>query len=78
MNYKRVTVNLPDYLYEDLLTLAPARGVSSYVAEAVEDKVLDAKLKPKTEPVDAFLALRKRTRKLSDEEIMEAIHKGRT
>lgn len=78
MNYKRVTVSLPIYVYDDLLLLLPTGGISSYVAEAVEDKILDTKLKPKTDPFDEFLNLRKITTKISDIEIMQAIHKGRT
>jgi len=78
MNYKRVTVSLPSYVYDDLVMLLPTGGISSYVAEAIEDRILDTKLKPKTDPFDEFINLRKITTKISDIEIMQAIHKGRT
>lgn len=78
MNYKRVTVSLPTYLYDDLVMLIPTGSISSYVAEAVEDKILDKKLKPKLDPIDAFLNLRNITTKISGKKIIEAIHKGRT
>jgi hypothetical protein len=35
------------------------------------------KLKPKIDPFDAFLKIRKTTTKLNDKQIMNAIHKGR-
>ena len=78
MNYKRVTVSLPAYLYDDLMMLLPTGGISSYVAEAVEDRILDTKLKPKLDPIEAFLSHRKNLPKLSHQQIMDAIHKGRT
>ena len=77
MNYQRVTVSLPKDLFEDLINLIGKGKVSSFVAEATEEKILEKKLEPK-DPVEAFLALRKKTKKLSDSEIMTAIRKGRT
>jgi len=77
MNYQRVTVSLPKNIYEDLLKLIGKGKVSSFVAEATEEKILDKKIEPK-DPIEAFLALRKKTKKISDSEIMAAIRKGRT
>lgn len=77
MNYKRITVSLPNYLYTDLLTLVPTGGVSCYVADALEEKVLEEKLYKRKDPIKAFFDLRKMTTKLSDKEIMLAIRKGR-
>ncbi|KKQ37817.1 MAG: hypothetical protein US53_C0008G0008 [Candidatus Woesebacteria bacterium GW2011_GWA1_37_7] len=77
MNYQRVTVSLPKYVYEDLISLLGKGKISSFVAEAAEDKLLEKKLEAK-DPIEAFLALRKKTKKISDEEIMAAIRKGRT
>lgn len=77
MNYQRVTVSLPSHIYFDLLSLFGKGKISAVVAEAIEEKLLVEKLKPNTDPIDAFLALRKITPKLSDNEIMAAIRKGR-
>ena len=77
MNYQRVTVSLPKNIYEDLLKLIGKGKVSSFVAEATEEKILDKKIEPK-DPIEAFLALRKKPKKISDSEIMAAIRKGRT
>jgi hypothetical protein len=76
MNTRRVTVSLPNYIYEDLLALIPRGGISGFVSEATEEKLLEKKLEPK-DPVKAFLALRKVTPKLNDRQIMEAIRRGR-
>jgi len=76
MNYKRVTVSLPTYVYEDLVTLLPRGGISSFVAEATEDKVLEHKINKK-DPVEEFLALRNGLPKLTDKQIFAAIRKGR-
>ncbi|KKQ42681.1 MAG: hypothetical protein US60_C0014G0002 [Microgenomates group bacterium GW2011_GWC1_37_8] len=77
MNYRRVTVSLPKNLYEDLLTMFGKGKISGVLAEAAERRILEKKLEPK-DPIKAFFALRKITSKLTHEEIMDAIHKGRT
>ena len=77
MNYQRITVSLPKNVYEDLIKLIGKGRVSAFVADATEEKILDKKLEPK-DPIETFLALRKKTKKISDSEIMAAIRKGRT
>lgn len=76
MNTQRVTVSLPNYIYEDLLALVPKGDISGFVSEAMEGRLLEKKLEPK-DPVKAFLSLRKVTSKLNDRQIMEAIKRGR-
>ena len=76
MNTQRVTVSLPNYVYEDLLALIPRGDISGFVSEATEEKLLEKKLEPK-DPVKAFCDLRKVTPKLNDRQIMEAIRRGR-
>ncbi|MEK7168496.1 MAG: hypothetical protein AAB778_00615 [Patescibacteria group bacterium] len=77
MNYKRVTVSLPAYLYDDLMMLLPTGGVSGYVAEAVQKRVLQQKIKPENAVTD-FLALRAEAPRKNIKQILNAIHKGRT
>ena len=77
MNYQRITISLPNHVYEDLLTLIGKGKVSNFVAEATQIKLLDEKLTFK-DPVKAFFAHRKDLPKLTHEQIMAAIRKGRT
>lgn len=76
MNYQRVTVSLPKYIYEDLTALLPRGEISSFVAEATESKLLEEKFEKK-DPIEAFFAHRKDLPKLTDRQIMAAIRKGR-
>lgn len=77
MNYQRITVSLPKYIYEDLISLFGKGKISRFVAEATEDKLLEKKLEIK-EPIAAFFELRKQSPKLTTEQILKAIRKGRT
>ena len=77
MNFQRITVSLPNHIYEDLLRLLGKGNVSSFVAEATEAKLLEEKMEPK-DPIEAFFALRKITTKRSFKQILAAIRKGRT
>ena len=76
MNYQRVTVSLPKYIYEDLVNLLGKGKISSFVAEATEEKILTKKLEP-VDPINAFFAHKKNLPKFKHEEIMTAIRKGR-
>lgn len=74
MNSYRITVSLPAHIYASLHRVAKRRGVSRYVAQAVERQMLEKRAE---DPVDAFLALRGKLPFRSREEILEAIHRGR-
>lgn len=67
---------MPVATYDDVVNLAGRGRVSSYIARAVKSMVLDEKLTP-ADPVDAFLAHRDKLPKLTDNQIMAAIRKGR-
>ena len=77
MNYQRVTVSLPKYIYEDLTTLLPRGEISSFVAEATQKRLLQKKLAPK-DAIANFWALRKIAPKRTTRQILAGIHKGRT
>ena len=77
MNYQRVTVSLPKDIYGELLRIIGKGKISSFVAEATEDKLLEEKI-DKTDPIKAFFALRKITTKRTTKQILAAIRKGRT
>jgi len=72
-NTQRLTVSLPKYLYEDLLQLVAAGNISSFVARAVETRLLEAE----SDPFDEFIKLREKFPKKRREEIIKAIRKGR-
>ncbi len=77
MNTQRITVSLPRYVHEELLAFVSRRQLSHFVAEAVEEHLLDQKIAP-NDPLKKFFDLRKKTPKISDKEILEAVQKGRT
>ncbi|MBI4034946.1 MAG: hypothetical protein HY381_00935 [Candidatus Chisholmbacteria bacterium] len=74
---QRVTVSLPDYLYQQLQTYAGKRQVSRFVTEAVEAKILDKKIP--TDPIEDFINLKKSLQlpQLTWRQIKAAINKGR-
>jgi metal-responsive CopG/Arc/MetJ family transcriptional regulator len=76
MATQRLTVSLPDYLYDRLQPLLQERQLSSFVAEAVEEKILART--QKDDPVEAFLGWRRVVPKFSNRQILAAIRKGRT
>ena len=76
LNTQRVTVSLPNYIYERLVKQVPERQVSRFVAGVLEEKLL-ASLGKSNDPVDDFLEMRKKVPKLSYKKIREAINKGR-
>jgi len=72
-NTQRITISLPKYLYEDLVQLIPTGQVSSFVAQAVEEQLIEFE----SDPFEEFMKLRKRFPKKQREEIIRAIRKGR-
>lgn len=76
MSTQRLTITLPDYLHDWLMNDVPARQVSQFVSKALEEKILTL-LRTRKNPIDEFLALRKKTPKISQKEIFTAIEKDR-
>ena len=73
MNTQRITVSLPNYLYEDLLRQMPSGRVSRFVAKAVEKELIGLE----TDPIEEFVALREKLPKKEKTRILGAIKKGR-
>jgi hypothetical protein len=73
---QRVTISLPQYLYEQLVKTVPSRKVSAFVAKLLEEKIINLSLY-KEDPVKKFFSLRKNLPKVSDEDIFAGINKGR-
>lgn len=76
MNYQRLTVNLPEYIYIDLIKSLGRGKISKFVSNAVKTKLLEKKLK-KENNIDAFFSHRDNLPKLTGKRILEAIRKGR-
>ncbi len=76
MNYQRITISLPNHIYEDLLALYGKGKISKLLAEVAQSRVLQDKLYKKS-AVDEFYALRKITTKRTIKQILAGIHKGR-
>ncbi len=75
-NTQRITISLPDYLYQQLQTYTPKRLTSRFVAEAVEAKLIEKKIP--TDPLEELIQIRKKLPKFTTKQILAAIHKGRT
>ncbi len=73
MNTQRITVSVAEDIYLRMISRVPIRGVSKFVADAVAEKLMEET----GDPFDAFLALRKRTHKINQRKIFDAIKKGR-
>lgn len=72
---QKISISLPSYLYDYLATTVSGREISSYVTDAVEHKILNEKI---NNPITDFIALREQLPKFSSQEILSAIHQGRT
>ena len=73
MGTKRVTISIPEYLYNNLNEEVPAGQVSSFVAQAVETRLMERS----SDPVGDFIKLREKVPKIRREDILKAIRKGR-
>ncbi len=76
MNFQRVTVSLPKYIYEELSSLISKRQLSNFVTTVIEERILEHKSQTK-DPISHFFSLREKTPKVSDTEILAAIKRGR-
>lgn len=72
---QKISVSLPFHLYDYLASTVSPREISSYIATAVEHKMLDEKI---NNPINSFLALRKQLPKFKNKDLLSAIHQGRT
>jgi len=79
MNNTRITVSLPKHLKDALLRKVPKGEISGFVSEAVEEKIFSLEIeKPNAKNLmNKLRSLRKRAPKISAEDILKAIRKGR-
>ena len=79
MNTQRITISLPDYLYDQLMANYGRGEVSKVMSEAAENFLINKKIETKSNPVDEFLNFAKTLKfpKMTDRQIKRAINKGR-
>ncbi|MDZ7587581.1 MAG: hypothetical protein U0946_07550 [Patescibacteria group bacterium] len=79
INTQRLTISLPDYVYDQLLMMFDRGRISKFISEATEKLLIAKRMEAKTDPVEEFLNLRKTLKfpKMTDKQIKKAINKGR-
>jgi len=75
MNTYRLTISLPNYLYQNLLKITKPRKISQFITAVLEEKIVG--LKTSQNPVEDFLALRSKLPKKNSAQILKEIKKGR-
>ncbi len=70
----KFSISMPSYIYRQLSAQLGKREVSSFIASAVEEKLLDVSA---GDSVEAFIALRRRLPKVTGQALKEAIGQGR-
>jgi hypothetical protein len=80
MNTQRLTISMPNYLYDQLMSNFGRGQVSQFISEATEKLMISRKIEAKTDPVEDFLNLKKEFDfpKLTAKQVKNAISKGRT
>jgi hypothetical protein len=77
MNTQRLTISLPNYLYDQLMALYGRGEVSRFISETVEKEIIADKLIRKNRPAEELLRLKKGLPKITRAQIFKAIAKGR-
>ncbi len=75
----RITISLPDYIYDSLTSYVSKGKISSFIADSIDNTLTKLKIEKEVDPIDEFLSLRKKLnlpRKTSSQ-IKKAIEKGR-
>jgi len=75
MNTAQISITMPEYVYQTLISFISKGKISSFISQAVEAKLLQESYAGN--PVDEFIALSKKTPKQTQENIIQAIKKGR-
>lgn len=75
MSMKRITITLPQYLYDNLTRRVRGGKISRFVRTALEKDLLEET----KDPIKEFMELRKKLAKfrLSREMVLKAIRRGR-
>lgn len=74
MNFQRLTISLPNYLYQELVKQAQPRKMSRLIVSILEENIFTTKAKG--DPIVEFFKLRKILPKKEGVDILAAIKKG--
>ena len=79
MNTQRLTISLPDYLYDQLMVMYSRGEVSRVISEAAERLIIEKRIEAKANPVEDFINYRNSVKfpKMTDRQIKKAINRGR-
>jgi len=73
MSMQRITVSLPEHIYNNLVQIVPQRGISGFVSRAVENSLMEEDL----DNIQEFVNLRKKLPRKRAKDIIKAIKKDR-
>lgn len=74
---KRMTVTLPDYLYDLLKKKVKSGWVSDFVVKAIQTRIAEVVITKNEDPWEVFFSWREKLPKYSTQEILQTIHEGR-
>lgn len=77
MHTQRITISVPDYLYQQLIKITQPRKISRFVAQAIEKEIVEKKRAH--DPIDDFIVYMRKNKlvKKTRADILKAIKKGR-
>lgn len=74
---KRITITLPDYIYDFLRRKVKPGWISDFVVKAIQTRIAGAVITKNEGPWEVFLSWREKLPKYSTQEILQTIHEGR-
>lgn len=79
INTQRLTISLPDYIYDQLMAEYNRGEISRVISQATERLLVEKKIEAKRDPVEEFLNLAKTLKfpRMTERQIKLAINKGR-
>jgi hypothetical protein len=77
MNTRRITISLPNYLYDQLMAIYGRGRISRFISEVAERTIIAYKLEKTASPAEELLRLKKTLPKITSAKIFKAIAKGR-
>lgn len=77
-NYRKITISVPDYLYQQVTKIAKPGEISKFITDAVLNKISAMFLTTETDPWNNFLNAKKYISKINTNiSTREAIDRGR-
>lgn len=73
MSMQRISISLPEYLYDNLIQCVPVGRISRFAAQALEKQLMDFQ----DDPIEEFAKMRGKLPKIKRAAILKAIREGR-